>query len=254
YTILPETLMPGDNATVTLTMKNSASAYTIKMDGKDYSMNSYIQSAELLGSDKIDVTSEPYFNAGIVGPGDSTELSYMIKVRNDTPDGTYFLDFNLRGSARLYSLNLKIPVKVDSSSIGISLSEAPDLNPGKIILNVANNRPSTIQAASVIPVGNATFEPAEYFIGTMEPDELFTVKFDMKASSPDNIGLKMKFKNGNNWHESEVMGVKFDASKTPQKENAGSGSLLPVMAILAGTVVLITVFFVIMRKRRAKSG
>ncbi|VVB95998.1 Uncharacterised protein [uncultured archaeon] len=253
YTVSPEVLMPGDTATVTLTLKNSASEYTIKMDGTDYSMNAHIQSAELLGNEVVDVTSDPYYNAGIVGPGDSVELSYTIKVRNDTLDGTYFIDFDLKGAARLYSLNLKIPVKVDSSSIGTSLSETPELNPGKIILNVANNRPNTVQAATVIPVGNATFEPAEYFIGTMEPDELFTVKFDMKAVNPDNIGFKLKFKNGNNWHESEVLGVMFNGSKAAPTGNAGKESLLPVIALLAAAVIIIAVFFVFMKRRRAKS-
>ncbi len=254
YTVSPEVLMAGDTATVTLTLKNSASDYTIKMDGKDYSMNAQIQEAVLLGNEVVDVTSDPYYNAGIVGPGDSIELSYTIKVKNDTPDGTYFLDFDLKGAARLYSLNLKIPIRVDSSSIGTALSETPELNPGKIILNVANNRPNTVLAATVIPVGNATFEPAEYFIGTMEPDELFTVKFDMKAINTENIGFKLKFKNGNNWHEFEVLGVAFNGSKAPQKENAGKASFLPVMTVLVAAIIIIAMFFVYIRQRRAKSG
>jgi hypothetical protein len=254
YTVSPEVLMAGDTATVTLTLKNSASEYTIKMDGKDYSMNAQIQSAELLGNEYIGVTSEPYYNAGIIGPGDSAELSYTVKVKNNTPDGTYFLDFNIKGSARLYSLNLKIPIRVDSSSIGVALSETPKLNPGKIILSVANNRPNTIQAAAVLPVGNATFEPAEYFIGTMEPDELFTVKFDLKANNPqENIKFRLRFKNGNNWHESDVSTVVLNSSKTTQTESAARQSFLPVIAILAAVLIIIAGFFVYMRRRRAKS-
>ncbi len=254
FTLQPEVLMAGDTATVTITLKNSASEYTIKMDGKDYSMNAQIQSAELLGNEFVDVTSEPYYNAGIVGPGDSLDLSYTVRVKNNTPDGAYFLDFNLKGSARLYSLNLKIPIRVESSSIQTTLSEAPELNPGKIVLNVANNRPNTIQAASIIPVGNASFEPAEYFIGTMEPDELFTVKFDMKPSSPqENVLFKLRFKNGNNWHDSEPLTV-LNGSTTMQTQGAGIPSFLPVIAILAAVLIIIAGFFVYMRRRRAKSG
>ena len=255
FTLQPEVPMAGDTATVTITLKNSASEYTIKMDGKDYSMNAQIQSAALLGNEFLDVTSEPYYNAGIVGPGDSIDLSYTVRVKNNTPDGTYFLDFNLRGSARLYSLNLKIPIRVESSSIQTSLSETPELNPGKIVLNVANNRPNTVQAASVIPVGNASFEPAEYFIGTMEPDELFTVKFDMKQGNPqENVMFKLRFKNGNNWHESEPLTVRLNGSTAMQPQGAGSPSLLPVIAILAAVLIIISGFFVYMRRRRAKSG
>ena len=218
--LFPEVLMSGDSGTVTLSLKNSATEYTIKMDNKDYSMNAQIQSAQLMGNEFIEVTSDPYYNAGIIGPGDSIDLPFSIKIKNNTPDGTYFLDFNLKGAARLYSLNLKIPIRVDSSSIQSTLSETPKLNPGGIILSVANNRPNSLNAATVIPQGNATFEPAEYFIGTMDPDELFTVKFDILARKEENVGFKVRFKNGNNWHESETLVVKLNGSSPFQAGDA----------------------------------
>jgi hypothetical protein len=253
YSLSPEVFMAGDTGTVLLTIKNSATAYTIKMDGRDYSMNAQIQSAQLLGNEFIDVTSEPYYNPGIIGPGDSLELPYTIKVRDNTPDGTYFLDFALMGSARLYSLNLKIPIRVDSSSIETALSEKPKTNPGKVILNIANNRPNTLQAVTVIPSGNVTFEPAAYFIGTMEPDELFTVKFDLISGNPDSIRFSLRFKNGDNWHESEPMSVVLDGSEDARTES-NSASILPVLGILGAALVIIAGFFVYMRRRRAKSG
>ncbi len=253
FTVYPSTLMAGDNAIVTLTLKNSASAYTVKLDDKEYSMNAHVQSAELFGNEFIDMIGEQYQNTGIVGPADSVELSYPIRVKNNTPDGTYFLDFNLKGNARLYSLNLKIPVKVDSSAIQIALSETPKLNPGRIILNVANNRPDAIQAVTVIPSGDAVFEPAEYFIGTMEPDELFTVKFDMKTKSKyDDIRFKIRFKNGNNWHESEALTVMLNATENVQPMNDQKSYLLPVIIIFSIILFLIVIFFVYMRRRRAR--
>ncbi|MDP2766257.1 MAG: hypothetical protein Q8O41_02240, partial [Candidatus Methanoperedens sp.] len=253
YALNPDVFMAGDTGTVSLTIKNSATAYTIKIDGRDYSMNAQIQSAELLGNEFIDVTSEPYYNPGIIGPGDSLELPYTIKVRDNTPDGTYFLDFALIGSARLYSLNLKIPIRVDSSSIETALSEKPIANAGKVILNIANNRPNTLSAVTVIPSGNVTFEPATYFIGTMEADELFTVKFDLKSGNPDNVSFSLRFKNGNNWHETDAMSVALDGSKNVRKES-GNSSILPVLVILGAALVLFGGFFVYMRRRRAKSG
>jgi hypothetical protein len=255
YTIQPDVLMAGDVATVILTLKNSASQYSIELDGKDYSMNAQIQSAELLGNELVEVTSEPYYNVGIIGPGDSVELSYTIKAKDDTQDGTYFLDFDLKGSARLYSLSLKIPIIVDSSEIEAVLSEAPQSNSNKIILSVANKRPNVIKAVTVVPVANATFEPAEYFIGTMEPDELFTVKFDFKSNNLlDSAWFNLDFKNGNNWHESKGLFVNFNSSKSKlNNAKKGNPSLLPVFVIVVTVLILITGFFVLMRRRRAKS-
>ena len=253
-TSYPEVLMSEDSGTVTLTLKNSATEYTIKMDNKDYSMNAHIQSAELVSNEFIEVTSDPYYNAGIIGPGDSIDFPFSILVKNNTPDGTYFLDLNLKGAARLYSLNLKIPVRVDSSSIQSALSESPKLNPQGIILSVANNRPNSVNAATVIPEGNATFEPAEYFIGTMDPDELFTVKFDMKANTQDDMRFKLRFKNGNNWHESQPLIVKMNSSNPLLVQTPGKPSLLPVVLILGAALVVIAGFFIIMKRRRAKSA
>ena len=254
YTIYPATLMPGDFAIVTLSLKNSASEYSIKMDGIDYSMNAQVQSADLQGNEFVDVTSEPYINTGVIGPGDSIEMPFAIKVSDDATDGTYFLDLNIRGNARLYALNLKIPVTVDSNRIEAVLAEAPKLNPGQIILNVANNRHNTINAATVIPGGNASFEPGEYFIGTMEPDELFTVKFDIKDINDRNLSFRIKFKNGDNWHESDTINVKLNGSKTLQSVDNTSSTLLPVIGILAGVLIIIAGFFIYMRRKRAKSS
>jgi hypothetical protein len=253
-TLYPEVLMKNDTGTVTFTLKNSASAYTIKIDNKDYSMNAQIQSAELIGNDFIDVISEPYYKAGIIGPGDSVDLPFAIKVKDNTQDGTYLLDFNLKGAARLYSLSLKIPVKVDSSSIQNTLSETPKLNPDGIILSVANNRPNSVNAATVIPEGNATFEPAEYFIGTMDPDELFTVKFDIKANNDENVRFKLRFKNGNNWHESQPLIVKLNGIEPRLSQNPANTSLLPIVLILGAVLVIIIGLFIVMKRRRAKSA
>jgi len=127
------------------------------------------------------------------------------------------------------------------------------LNPGGVILSVANNRPNSVNAATVIPEGNATFEPSEYFIGTMEPDELFTVKFDLKANNNENIRFRIRFKNGNNWHESEPLVVKLNGSGTLPAVNTEKPSLLPVIIIIGAVVILISGVFIIMRRRRAKS-
>ena len=253
--VSPEALIPGDTATVTLKLTNSASEYTIEMDGSDYSMNAQIQSAELSGeSEMIEVTSEPYYNVGIIGPGDSLELPFTIQVKNNTPDGTYLLKFKLEGSARLYSLNLKIPVTVDSSSIDAVLSETLELNPGRIILSVANNRPNTVNAVTIIPDGNATFEPAEYFIGTMESDELFTVKFDMKEENDlTDINFKLRFKNGNNWHETDALTVALKDQRSPHTQKRETQVDLTVIAILAAVLATVSGFFIFMRHRRAKS-
>jgi ATP-dependent Zn protease len=88
----------------------------------------------------------------------------------------------------------------------------------------------------------------------MEPDELFTVKFDMKTAPEENISFTLRFKNGNNWHESDNLSVSFDRSKNLKAQGSGNSPILPVFSILFITLIIITGFFVLMRRRRARSG
>lgn len=243
YTISPEVLMSGDVATVSLTLKNSASQYTIKMNDKDYSLNAQIQSVELIGNDVIEMVGEQYYNVGIVGPGDSIDLSYIIKAKDNTSDGTYYLDLNLKGSSRLYSLNSKIPIKIYSPAVETTISE---ISPDKIILNIANNRPNTIYSVKVLPIGNITLEPSEYFIGTIESDELFTAKFNIKKSEEQNIKFRVKFKNGDNWHEVDTNINMINNSMATQEVNK------PWDSIIVISIFIIIIGFIILKYRKKK--
>ncbi|MFQ6073199.1 MAG: COG1361 S-layer family protein, partial [Methanosarcinales archaeon] len=127
----PETLMPGDTGTVTLTLQNSASQYSITFEGKEYSMNYQIKSAELKSNNVISVTSDPYKNVGIVAPGDSVNLTYNIKISGTAQDGTYYPNFEVDSDSSLYDVNLKVPVKVDSSAIKVIKSKVQPIENGK---------------------------------------------------------------------------------------------------------------------------
>ena len=272
FSIFPEILMPGDSGILTITMKNSASQYTIKMDDKDYSLNAQIQYAELVGNEFIEIIGDPYYNAGIIGPGDSIDLNFIIKVKKDTEDGTYLLNLNIKGSAELYKLSLKIPVKIDTKSLNVIVSKIQTGNTqdiqdksDKIILNVANNRPNTVQSVSIYPILNSSdmkFEPLEYFIGTMEHDELFTVKFDVTQNDTTgdinkaidhikkDIKFKVKFKNGDNWHESELL-VTIDKNEYIPNEDS---LILRILTILIFSITLIDIGKRVMKKRRIEDN
>ncbi len=67
----PEVLIPGDKGTVTLTLTNTASQYSVTIDGKDHDTNAQLNEVELIGSDEIIVTTDSYRNMGVLGPGDT---------------------------------------------------------------------------------------------------------------------------------------------------------------------------------------
>src|SRR5665648_18833 len=151
----PKVLMPGDMGKVTITLQNSATAYSINLDGSDYLMNSLIKYAELESTESIVVTSPPQENVGMLGPGDSTSLTFSIKVAQNATDNVYYPRFNIKGSSRLYNSNWLIPITVDTSAIVILPSEVSDFingestgstgnTKGVVILDVANSRPNNL--------------------------------------------------------------------------------------------------------------
>ncbi|WP_406660745.1 COG1361 S-layer family protein [Methanolobus sp. ZRKC3] len=208
----PEVFMPGDEGTITFALKNSATEYSITLDGEQYDTNARIQSASLESLDEVKVTTESYYGNGVLGPGESLDLTYNIEVGEDTPDGTYYLDLSLVGSSHVYNNNWRIPLKVDSSSVRVIPSKPLVLENGKGVLefDVANIHPNLLSSVSVqLDAEGVEFSPIEYFIGAMDPDELFTIEFDAEAVDEDqdfpvDLVISANFRNGLNEHSQEI--------------------------------------------------
>ncbi|SFM80405.1 Uncharacterized conserved protein [Methanolobus profundi] len=208
----PEVFMPGDTGTVSFTLRNSATEYTITIDDEQYDTNARIQSASLTGVEGLKVTTETYYGNGVIGPGESVDLTYNIEVDEDTPDGTYYLDFSIVGSSHSYNNNWRIPVKVDSSSVRVIPSKPLALENGEVVLefDVANIHPNALSSVSVqLEAEGIEFSPTEYFIGSMDSDELFTIEITAKTISEDisfpvDLVINANYRNGLNEHTQQV--------------------------------------------------
>ncbi len=241
----PEVLIPGDKGTVTLTLTNTASLYSVTIDGKDYDTNAQINEVELIGSDGIVVTTDSYPNMGVLGPGDTIEISYNVQVSDDAADGTEHLNLALTGSSHTYNAKWDIPIKVETAGIKIIPSKPLKLacDGGTIEFDVANTHSSTFTSVSIEPRAEGiTFTPTEYFIGTMEPDELFTIEFDCEVTgnSPDGADLHIysEYRNGNNRHEAILNNRVIEVEPAVPEGNSSAvmigAALLLVVVVGAG--------------------
>ncbi len=251
----PEYLMPGDEGTVTVTLKNAAKTYSYSVfvdENKEevFELSAQVLDASLLSTDNIQVTSDSYHDVGLLGPGDTIDFTYSINIDQDAKDGIHFLNFVFVGGGDMYDVKWKVPVTVDSSQVEIISTESLD-NSHYVVLDIANTRPNTINAVTIIPVTkNVTFEPAQYFIGTMDSDEMFTIRFDIDTDDDiDRIRIKASFKNGNNWHESAIQTFGMNNSKLGTAIESESNPLI-IIGIVGGILVVLVVFFAIMRRRR----
>jgi LPXTG-motif cell wall-anchored protein len=254
----PRTFMPGDRGTVTVTLKNTATTPTITIDGSTFDTNARIQAATLKPlSDGITVLDSPYQEMGILGPGDSIKLTFNVKAAENAAEGTHNFELAIEGNSFDYNSKKNIPLEVDSSNIRVIPSKALQMVDGKakVEFDVANTHPNEFSSVSIKPEAEGVrFYPAEYFIGPMNPDELFTIDFDAvvvnssiadkRASEKINMSLTASYNNGVNRHSNTVGNLDF----TNASESTGSSS----SAILTGGLILISVpaAFLYYRKKK----
>ncbi len=236
----PEVFMPGDTGTITFTLKNSANSYSLTINGEDFDTNARVQSATLKGTEGITVATDTYYGNGILGPGESMVLTYNVNVDENLSDGTYYLDFSTIGSSHSYNNNWRIPLKVDSSSVRIVPSRPLKLENGKGTLefDVANIHPNKLSSVSVrLEAENVDFSPAEYFIGSMDPDELFTIQIYGETSSDNSsqeIKITANYRNGLNEHQELIDVRELQLESVKESGNIGPVVLVLLIAVLAG--------------------
>ena len=253
----PEVFMPGDSGTVTVTLKNTATTPTVTIDGKDYDTNARIQAAVLRPlSEGITVKEAPYYEMGLVGPGDSIKLTFNVEVEEGAKEGIHNFELEIEGNSFDYNSKKNIPLKVDSSNIKVIPSKPLQMVDGKAIVefDVANTHPNELNSVSIRPEAEGLkFYPAEYFIGPMDPDELFTIEFDAIIDDSDAIkdvsgsismNVTANYNNGINRHENVAGNLKLETDF----QSPGNNST----AAIAGGLLLVVIpaAFLIYRKKK----
>jgi hypothetical protein len=257
-TINPAVLMPGDEATIAIDLENGAAAYGV---GKDAGAGSTSQNAllstplnrtELTGTDQIQVAAADHRDLGMIGPNDKVTVYYKIKALKNASSGTYLLDFGVWGGYDIVNINREIAIKVDSATPSLAQADVP--TKPSISLNVANPRDNTLNAVTVVPSApGISFAPDEYYIGTMDPDEVFTISFGITSSNrakqlnePVNLSFVSRFKNGDTWHESEP----YTTIYIPPQDGSKPNYYLPIGA--AAVVLLAAGVYAYRRKKNSK--
>ncbi|MHC1576995.1 MAG: COG1361 S-layer family protein [Methanosarcinaceae archaeon] len=212
YTTYPTVLMPGDTGTITITLENMATGEIyVKEDDETFDMNAYIRSAVLGGNADIDVLNSGYTNIGLMGPGDTLELTFNIQASESASDGTHFMDLELVGGNDMYDLNYRIPVKINDRGIKLIVSNLPytTMNEISIVsLDVVNTRPNDVTGVIVTASGEGVaFTPAEKFVGTISTGNRSNVAFTLNTMRSEQGEKKLSFStsyfNGDNIHHSD---------------------------------------------------
>ncbi|QSZ67367.1 hypothetical protein RJ40_07555 [Methanofollis aquaemaris] len=190
----PALLMPGDEATVTVTIKNTAEESVP------------ISSARLYTEKNVAVINNPYQTFGALGPGN--EATFTFRVKASLNEGTFYpvfvLDFRDAGSLRY-----PVPVKVDGTEPRFSVTSRPDsfVRDKKEIVrvSVSNPRAGPINGVSVVPSGQSLeVTPTSAFIGALEPDQAGEVTFNITPAEETDLVFTLRYRNGDNQRDIEV--------------------------------------------------
>ena len=201
----PETLMPGDQGFITVTITNSGDE------------SAAIDRAKLYTNDLTVVNDNAYEVVGDIGAGNSMEFSFMVKA--GPSEGifypAFYVDFGTAGSLRS-----SIPVIVEDTVPQVSLLGVPEtFSEGKtadITVRVGNPREGKLSAITITPgTDGIRSDRTSYFVGDLEQDESAEVTFAITPEEEGDLSFVVSYRNGVNEHSTTVsIPMAFGTDKT----------------------------------------
>ena len=287
FKVAPSVLMPGDTATVTITVSNpnKSLAGDTTSDSNTYNYGTgssmgtsithsqtttvsstntpdgavYLKEVTLMADSPIHVTSKNFNDVGRIGMGDSAQFTFTIQADSGIADGMYPMTLKVRTDDSGIYLNYPLTVQVSNASLKVVVNDAPkafSTTKSSVTLDLVNLRPDGVDAVSVVPTGSEfTFKPVqEYVVGSIGAGELYTVQFDVTAKNSTfsgNPSFKVVYMNGQNWHETAPITVYSDHSAAvTAPSGAGDNSLMYLIGIIVLAAIVLGGIFLYMRSKR----
>ncbi len=218
YELSPPVLMPGEDAILKLTIKNSdTSSSKTTVSGSTtstYSIGATIESIRIDAAEYVNWSiagTEVYYDVGYLAPSASFDISFKLEISEGIPEGLYFPKVLIDVSS-FEDASFPIPVNISNSTVNIipnqvskkiSMSGSTD-----IVLTVVNNRDSNVDGVTITPneVEGIDFLPNSYYIGNMDAYSSENITFSIKPTDigNKNITFRASFKNGDNTHTSAL--------------------------------------------------
>jgi len=174
--------------------------------------------------------------------------------------GVYNLSFNIsfkNGNNTHYN-ELTMPITVtETLDVAPVFSSVPtNVEKGqstRLRLEVYNAKTESISGVIVTPITDLRVSPSQYFIGSMDPDDVFSASFniftdDLTIDNNYSIDFKVSFKQGDNYFETPSISSSFKVIK-PSDSGSG-GSMFLYGGIVLFIIVILLIIYFIRKKRR----
>jgi hypothetical protein len=109
----------------------------------------------------------------------------------------------------------------------------------------------------VVPAGDEfSFKPVqEYTVGSIGPGEMYTVTFEVNSKNASYSGspsFVVRYKNGDNWHQTAPMSLSMDANAVSSTTAPDGSGLIYLLGGILVIAVVVCGLFLYMRGKRAK--
>jgi hypothetical protein len=204
--------------------------------------------------DGLEFTPNSIF-VGTLDADSSSEASFSIKPSDI---GKYALNFTVQFKngdnihTELVTYSLEVVETLDIAPVFVTVpSSIEQGKPTRVILEVYNAKTESIAGVIVTPITEAKVTPSQYFIGSMDPDDVFSASFDIFTDDLSygdyTLSFKVSFKQDNEYYETPLLSSPFSVIPTSQINNNGD-FVLPLGTI--GIILVVIVFFLYYMKRR----
>lgn len=217
-TSVPSKISKGGTTDLTVTAVNKREnavkevIITPHGDGVEFAPQSYF-----IGSLAAETSENVVFSAKPIETGGSN-ISFSVSYKNGD---------NLHSNSLITPLSVieALDVAPIITNFPISITKGGS---SRISIEVYNAKTEKITGVLVTPICNATVIPSQYFIGSMDPDDVFSASFDIYADTvgygTQSIGFKVSFKQGNDYYETPLVSKSFSVVSGPGQSYQSSGS------------------------------
>jgi hypothetical protein len=242
-TDVPSRISKSGSTLVTLTAVNSrenaVDGVTIIPDSTDdieFTPNSIF-----VGTLEADASSAASFSIKPSEVG-KFNISFAVQFKNGDNIHTKQMSYNIQ--------------VVETLDVAPVLTTIPsNLEKGKLTrvsLEVYNAKTESITGVIVTPITEAKISPSQYFIGSMDPDDVFSASFDVSSGELPygnyTLGFKVSFKQDNEYYETPI--VSSTISIVPQLNSGSDGNLLVIIGSVFVIILFILIFLFYFKKRR----
>jgi hypothetical protein len=227
--------------------------------------------------DGVEFVPQSYF-IGSLAAETSEDVVFSVKPI-ETRESNISFSVSYKNGDNLHTNSLVAPLSViEALDVAPIITNFPlSITKGgsaRISIEVYNAKTEKITGVLVTPICNATVIPSQYFIGSMDPDDVFSASFDIYADTigygTQIIGFKVSFKQGNDYYETPVVSKSFSVISGPGQSYQSSGSstsssgsngipqtpslmtcLTPIIIIIVVIVVVVLLYMRWKKRRKA---